>query len=204
MSLGETIEDENVEVLLTCVSDDVDSLAVVRNYKFIDRLHLRTRDEYALGSIWAFNKLAELSSGDVLADVDDDQIFHPGWLANALRELDRMGGGLVAFNDLKSNGDDYAAHFIVSRDFLREHMGGTLWPPMYKSWWCDWELSEKAKAIGKYAWARDAIVEHNHWSFNLSDMDDTYRAGQQHHDDDHAILIARRAAGYPVTWQGVL
>lgn len=202
-SLFKTLDDNDVEILVSCVHDDADSLRVVQRYP-INTIWLRERADYERGAIWAFNKLAELATGDVLADVDDDQIFHPGWLTNALRELDRLGGGVMAFNDLKSDGNDYAAHFIVSRDFLRQHMGGTLWPPMYKSWWCDRELSDKAKAAGLYAWAQDAIVEHNHWSFNLSEMDETYSAGKQYHDIDRELWQTRAAQGYPVIWQGVL
>jgi hypothetical protein len=203
-TMGATLDGEDVEVLVSCIEDDAESIQIVRNHHFVDRLWLRTREEYEFGSIWAFNELTRRSSGDVIAEVDDDQIFHPGWLRHALRELDRLGGGLVAFNDLKSDGNEYAAHFIVSRDFLIQYMGGVMWPPMYKAWWCDREMSEIAKAVGKYAWAQDAVVEHNHWSFGLSGVDETYRAGKTHHDSDFAIWQQRRAEHYPITWEPII
>lgn len=196
---------QDVEVLLSCVSDDPDSLKLIQLHGYQYGLWIRTPEQYRRGAIWAFNELARFSTGDVLVDVDDDQFFHDGWLTNSLRELDKLGGhGLVAFNDLRSDGNEYAAHFLVSRSFLLQHMGGVLWPPMYVSWWCDREMSDKAKAAGCYAWAKDAIVEHRHWSFGQSELDQTYRDGRAFHDSDRLLYEQRKRDGYPITWEPIL
>lgn len=198
-----TLDGNGIELLMSCVEDDTLSITIAESYK-ADRLVIRTKDEYQNGFVWIVNELASQATGDVLALMADDLNCHEHWLMRCLDRLDRQGGGLVGFNDLSSNGDEYAAHFIVDRRFLVESMGGVLYPPQYFCWWCDREISDKAQAAGLYAWAREAIVEHRHYSFGKAAIDQTYADAMQHYDNDLWLYRTRKAANFPLDYEAML
>lgn len=193
-SVESTTAGHDVEIIISLVEDDPVVKLVGRLNVAID---LRTRDEYARGAVYAWNKLAAIAHGDVLALWADDLMPQAGWLERSLKHLDRIGDGLIGFNDLSSDGDIYAAHWLASRRFLTEHLGGVMYPPMYGSWWADREVTERAQVLGRYVWARDAVVEHLNYTFGKSTLDATYRDAAQNYIYDEATYRQRQAAGYP-------
>ncbi len=201
--LYSTLDDNQVEILISCVEDDAESIAVVGGYQPVQLL-IRTIAEYQRGVIYAHNELARRSTGDALACFADDLLPSDHWLTNCLRHLERMGGGVVGYNDLYSDGSVYAAHFVVARSFLVQHMGGVLFPPHYYCWWCDREISDKAQALGLYAWAQDAIVEHRHYSFGKVSIDRTYADAIPHHEQDRVLYETRKTQNFPIDYEAVL
>lgn len=191
-----------LEVCVSTVADDISSLSVIMDYRLT--LYMRSVNEYQRGAVYAWNRLAEIASGDVLVLWADDLVPEYGWLEKALTHLDMLGDGLIGLNDLHSDGNIYAAHWLTTRHYLLAHCGGVMYPPCYKSWWADREVTDKAISLGRYIWAQDAIVEHNNYTFGASKIDDTYRAAMQNYDADEALYNARKAQGFPIDYEAVM
>ncbi|HLA24598.1 MAG TPA: hypothetical protein VJ206_04320 [bacterium] len=180
-----------VEILVSVVEDDRMSQEAIRGMPMLR--HIRTVDEYELGAVYAWNKLATLAMGDVLALWADDLLPCSGWAEAALGALDEMGGhGVVGFNDLASDGEEYAAHWLADRAFINEHLGGAMYPPVYKSWWADREVTDVAKSLGCYRWCRQAVVEHLNYTFGKSPEDRTYREAARNYEADRVVYESRR------------
>ena len=159
--------------------------------------HIRTVDEYERGAVYAWNLLMRLATGDVLALWADDLLPYSGWSDAALDALDEMGGhGVVGFNDLASDGEEYAAHWLADRRFVEEHLGGVMYPAVYKSWWADREVTDIAKSLGCYRWCREAVVEHFNYTFGKSAADKTYLDAAMNYEADRAVYEQRKAVGF--------
>lgn len=191
--------DRPLEVCVSIVADDVDSQNAVRDLPVV--LDVRSADEYQRGAVYAWNKLLGMSTGDFVALWADDLMPQRDWLGFAIRELNHMGGhGLIGLNDLSSDGNVYAAHWLADRAFIMGELGGVMYPPMYKSWWCDREVTDKARALEMYRWARRSIVEHNNYTFGKSQVDRTYREASVNYEVDRVIYETRKVAGFPLDW----
>lgn len=151
------------------------------------------------GAVRSWNRGAAATDAPYLVLGADDLWPHPGWLTEALAEMDRLGGmGLVGFNDLHRHGDVLATHWLTSRRFCDEVLGGVLAIPAYYHYYFDPEINERAKAAGRYRWAARAVMEHRHPLAHKAAMDDLYRLTHDtHYAADKATYERRRAAGYP-------
>ena len=192
-----------VEVLVGLMTDDLDSRAVCSAFK-IDSISLRRREEYPGGAVAGWNSLSAAACGEWLVLYADDLMADPDWLIEAQAASQRLGKpGLVGFNDLHSDGRVYASHFLVHRTFLIEHCGGRLFPPDYRAWWCDRELSDIAMAADCYIWADRARVEHRHYDWDASLFDQTYADAKELHNADRQVYERRKAAGFPHDFEPV-
>lgn len=133
----------------------------------------------------------------------DDIIWHPDWLANALKAAGDTYQ-VVGLHDGHTNLRHYGAHYMATAEFCAAHLGGVFIPPMYKSWWFDREVCEKAAGLGLYVAAWDALAEHAHPDWNKAPMDATYQEAWHLHDLDREVYEARKAAGFPVDYESVL
>jgi hypothetical protein len=132
----------------------------------------------------------------------DDVVFLDYWLDRALSyTADRDGPSLVSLNDGVTDFKDYAAHWLASRSFLDKFVGGYAYPPVYRTWWCDRELSDIAKREGCYFPAQDARIEHRHYSLGLSEQDATYRGAMGNYDPDEKLYRERKLKNFPITWK---
>ncbi len=193
-----------IEVLVSIVDGDVDSYLVMDNYP-VNTITTRSFMDYERGQVWVWNELARTARGEWLALFADDLVPDHHWLINALDAAQTLGKpGLIGFNDLHSNGDQYAAHFIAHRQFLLDHCGGCLFPPHYHAWWCDREISDIAQAQGVHVWARRAIVEHLHWNWQRAQIDRTYADALPWHQTDRDVYQSRKAAGFPKDYEPVI
>lgn len=193
-------------VVVSPVEDDEQTLMyVAKNSDNLAEI-VRTKEEYARGAIYGWNTcLFRAQDADLFVLGADDLVFHPNWLTFALRELDAMGGnGLVGFNDMTSDGNVYAGHWLATREFIVNHLGGVMYPPMYKSWWCDREVTDIAKAAGLYRWSERSLVEHFNYGFNKSNVDRTYREAMPNYDADEKLYRARQLAGFPKDYEPIL
>src|SRR5512139_223817 len=180
-----------LEICVSVVADDYGSQNITRDLPIV--LDVRTVGEYQLGAVYAWNKLLKRATGDVLALWADDLMPAPNWLDYALAALDQMAGhGVVGFNDLSSNGDEYAAHWLAARSYIYEH-GGVMYAAEYRAWWCDREVTDIAKCEGRYLWERRSIVEHLNYTFGKSNFDKTYQDARQNYEADRVIYEMRKA-----------
>lgn len=123
----------------------------------------------------------------------DDIEWHPGWLLEALDIAQLTNAQVIGLNDLQTNLDDYAPHYMMSGEYAATY--GFI-PGGYRSWWFDREVCQAAQARGKYAPAWRAIAEHMHPDWQKAEIDETYRSGMAYRDEDRALYQARRAGGF--------
>ena len=142
----------------------------------------------------------------------DDMAYLPGWwkaVSDALPKINNSG--LVGFNDDFYDGDavHWATHYLATRDFIVQYGGGALYPPCYRHYGGDPEMSWRAYAVGKFIWAKDAHVLHQ-----LAEGDKDWRSesrewwGDATHvemmEEGKKMLDERRAQGFPNTWEPAL
>ena len=159
------------------------------------------------GSIAAWNEMLGLFNNySAYVAAADDLVFHQGWYAATMRTLQLLGGdGMVGFNDLHYDGDkEWSTHWLGTRDFLINHNGGVIYAPHYGSWWCDPEVNDRARAVGKYIWAKDAVVEHVHPDWGKATVDQTYTEATKYHAKDTETYKTRKANGFPDDFPPVL
>jgi len=159
------------------------------------------------GSIAAWNEMLGLFNNySAYVAAADDLVFHQGWYAATMRALQLLGGdGFVGFNDLHYDGDkEWSTHWLGTRNFLIDHNGGVIYTPHYGSWWCDPEVCERARKAGKYAWAKDAIVEHLHADYRKAEYDKTYTDANKYHAIDAETYKRRKAEDFPDDFPPIL
>lgn len=153
----------------------------------------------------AWNDALAASSGDPVVFAADDLRWSEGWLDHALGKLDDFpdGWGLVGFND-GHWGAELSTHYLMSRRFIVEVLGGVIAWDHYGHSFNDLEVNERAKRAGRYAWCEDAWVYHEHWLFGdrQQDATDTRKLGE--HAAAERIYKERSAAGFPTDYEPVI
>lgn len=120
----------------------------------------------------------------------DDIVWHNGWLDAAVAAI-TPETDVIGLNDLHTNLEQYAAHYMVSAAFCRDQLAGNIAPPVYLSWWFDREVCDIARRAGVYTPAWEAVAEHRHPDWHNAAMDETYKAAWPKHDIDRATYLAR-------------
>jgi len=133
--------------------------------------------------------------------VGSDVRFHPGWLdhAQAAAQGDRFH--VVGTNDLANPrvmAGEHATHPLIRRSYVDEI--GASWDgpgvvacEQYFHWCCDDEIVTAAKQRGVWTPALASRVEHLHPYVGKGEMDEVYRLGEQHAEQDKALFKARLA-----------
>lgn len=139
-------------------------------------------------------RLLVRSRYDLVMFLGDDTVGEADFILNALAAMARLpdGWGLVGLNDQFHDGNKLATHWLADKrllpliDFEFFHTG-------YKHLCCDMELMSRVKGLGRYIWAKDARLTHNHPLVNGTADDDDYRRiyspQVRHHDQ---TLYSRR------------
>lgn len=161
------------------------------------------------GALFCWNRGLQLSSGDMICQSGDDQVFHDGWLGYALEShAGQLGGyGVVGMNDLAYDGNTQLATMVIfDRKFCKDHLGGVIAPPVYNYYCVDSEINAKAKLLGKFYWDKRAIAEHLHCAHGKRPLDahDQERLDKNYEAIDGKIFEERKALGFPITWEPVI
>ena len=169
----------------------VDTLCVAPHYRGCSR---------------AWNDALREATGDNLVLAGDDLRWGEDWHTQALAALSELpdGWGVVGFNDGHGDGSDYSTHYLVSRRFITECLGGVIAWECYRHSFNDVEMSERAKAAGRYIWAKDAHVHHEHWLFGDRPKDETDNKNLGGHPQSERIFQERQAAGFPNDYEAVI
>jgi glycosyltransferase involved in cell wall biosynthesis len=155
-------------------------------------------EEEFRGNAKAWNDCLEVSTGDPVVLAADDLVWHPGWLDAALGRLAAFedGWGLVGFNDGHWR-EDLSTHYLMSRRFIVEVLGGVVAWEAYQHSFHDLETCERAKLANRYAWCEGAVVRHEHWTFGDRPRDDTDTRTLGQHALAQQAFDVRKAAGFP-------
>lgn len=128
----------------------------------------------------------------------DDLEFHTGWYEAILPYVEQ-GFGVIGTNDLGNHrviAGTHSTHSVVTREYADQY--GTADRPNkilhegYVHEYVDDELVETAKYRGKWAFAKDSIVEHLHPLWNKAPTDELYDAQHSRMRQSRALFRARR------------
>ena len=152
------------------------------------------------GCAYAWNAaLAASPNDDIYVIGADDAVFVEGWLGEALKGLEILGGsGLVGFESGKRK--DYSDHYMMTRDFMIEHHGGVAAVPHYTSWCVDDEAILRARKVGKFYRSLTAVVRHEKGNEN----DAGYKMGQARRKENKALFYKRQALGFPDDFERII
>jgi len=148
-------------------------------------------------AIAKFNYGAQHAKHEWIMTFMDDDVALPGWFDECMNTPNQ---GFIGLNE----GDAYSAvitgQWLMTKAFCKEVLGGVLLPPVYKSWWADWEVCWHARKAGRYTKTQQIVIKHNHYTLGLAQHDETYRLGEQYHLEDGRVYREREAQGFPITW----
>lgn len=124
---------------------------------------------------------------------NDDFTFHKEWDTRSLEAI--KGFGVCGVSDGFSQ--YYTQITLVSRDYIKTQSGviddpNTLYHRGYHHNYVDTEFSKTAMKRGMYTACPEAVVEHRHFSYNKSSMDETYSKTISKVDQDRALYEARK------------
>jgi GT2 family glycosyltransferase len=159
------------------------------------------------GAIACWNHGLAAARGDILVFFNDDCVPTAGWLDAALTaHREQLGGyGLCGFNDGYQDGNKLAVQYLFDRKFCLDVLGGVMAYPVYQFYANDSEANARAKAIGRFYWCREAVVEHYHWSRpGQSHKDALDRENEAKAQADIALFEMRRSYGFPNNFEAVL
>jgi GT2 family glycosyltransferase len=157
------------------------------------------------GSSRAWNDALKLAKGDPIVLAADDLEFQAGWLDAALETLAEFpdGWGFVGFND-GHWGPELSTHYLMSRRFVVEVLGGVIAWEAYRHSFNDREANARAIEAGRYAWCEDARVYHRHWIFGDRPQDGTDTRLLGDHPESERMFDERQAAGFPNDYEAVI
>lgn len=198
--LRETTADHDVEIVAAIDNDEASATVLEPLVDILD-----VRDEYR-GCSQAWNDALALATGDPIVFAADDLVWHPGWLDAALERLAEFPGGwgLVGLNDGHLDGRELSTHYLMSRRFIVEVLGGVVAWEFYRHSFNDLEVNERAKRADRFLWAEDARVTHQHWTFGDRDRDATDTLTLAEHAASQRIYEMRERAGFPTDYPPVI
>jgi len=135
-------------------------------------------DKDRIGCPRMVKKLVERTKFDWVMFLGDDTIPQKGFLINAFKASKLLpdGWGLVGLNDRIHRGDVLATHWMCHKNML-VFLDGEFFHTGYVHCECDRELVARSKQLGRYVFAHDAVVFHDHpmtWKGG-QEIDDDYR-----------------------------
>jgi GT2 family glycosyltransferase len=182
--------------------------AVRRNAGDIDYEIVTEQDTDGIGCPRMVKRLTERSRGSAVMFLGDDTVPEPGFLATASEAMARLPGGwgVVGLNtqdDRPGVGSNDRAHWLASKRMLAHIPGGAFFAVDYHHCYGDDELQDIALELGRWAYASDARIRHDHPVNGTADYDDGYRrAYDLHVNADRKTYyrrkIARRGLGIGV------
>ena len=133
--------------------------------------------------------------------VGSDVHFYPGWLDQALAAAAPGPFDVVGTNDCGNPrviAGDHATHMLIRRAYIDEQGAswdgpGVVCHEGYRHNFVDDEIVTAAKQRGVWAMALGSKIEHLHPYFGKGEMDDVYRLGEQHAEEDKALFAKRLA-----------
>jgi glycosyltransferase involved in cell wall biosynthesis len=196
-SIKDTAED--VEIVVAVDGPEADARALADMGCVVDHA------TEPRGSSRAWNDALAISTGDPVVLAADDLEFRYGWLDAALGTLQEFpdGWGLVGFNDGHWR-DELSTHYLMSRRFIVEVLGGVIAWDVYRHSFNDREANERARRAGRYAWCENAHVFHRHWIFGERPQDSTDTRLLGLHGESQRVFDERQAAGFPDVQEAVI
>ena len=191
------IKDHIIDIVVAAEKDDVEAVNIAYDYQ----AWITICQEPLQGPAYAWNTALSIAKDyDAYFTGSDDVEYTAGWLDEVLRVLDveLHGSGLVGINDGRWKRETVmkmcATHYLMTRDFIIEHMGGVAAQPFYHADFTDMEACSRARLVNKFVWAEKALVRH-HWAGPDSDLG--YKRATEKRPLMKPLYEKRKAEGFP-------
>lgn len=129
---------------------------------------------------------------DILANHSDDMWFIKKGFDELIREH-CTEDTFVHFPD-QATGDKLCTYSIMDVIYFRRT--GYVYNPAYKSLWADNEATEVAKALGRYKFIDEKILEHRHHAWGLAVKDAQYIKTESFYWSDQKVYENRKAINF--------
>lgn len=168
---------------------------------------LTEEDTERIGCPKMVKRLTDRAKHEMVMFLGDDTLPQKGFLLNALRAMKRLPDewGLVGLNDFAHDGDKtFSTHWVASKKLL-PYLGGEFFCTQYIHCYCDLELTDRCRELGRYTWAKDAQLLHEHPMLDYPGAglnpktDDDYKRvyAPQNKIRDLQVYKKRKRAGWP-------
>lgn len=163
---------------------------------------LAEEDTERIGCPRMVKRLVERTSHQWVMFLGDDTVPEEDIVEEAFRaaEILQDGWGLVGLNDGHNQGSRLATHWMAHKNLLPE-LGGEFFHTGYSHAYCDHELMHRCRLLGRYVYARDARLIHDHPVWRKEGLTGDYARvylGETYMKD--LILFRRRERA---KWRGV-
>ena len=191
----------NVSIIIPVIREDRvnDCIeAIKKNIAIPDDKYeiLAEVDHNRIGCPKMVKKLTDKSKYDLVMFLGDDTVPQPGFMSNAVKAMNRFQDfwGLVGLNDGIQDGERCATHWLAHKKLLDYLENREFFFTGYTHQRCDVELTEIAKNMNRYIYAKDAKIKHNHPASDMAFDDEFYRDAYstKNHDHDHKLFIERK------------
>jgi len=193
-----------IDIVVAAERDDVEARAIAAEYGAI----FTYCEEPLQGPAYAWNTaLKAVPDYEAYFTGSDDIEYTNGWLEEVLRVLkdELNGSGLVGINDGRWKRElvmkKCATHYLMTRDFIIEHMGGVAAQPFYHADYTDMEACSRARLVNKFAWAENALVRH-HWKGPNGDLG--YQNATKKRPLMKPLYEQRKAEGFPNDFKPII
>ena len=159
---------------------------------------LTLEDTERVGFSKMIARLVEMSSSDNVLFLGDDTMPRQDFLINALWYMAQLPDhfGVVKINDFDGQ-PDVPAHWMCHKKML-PLLDGEFAHKGYVHSFCDNELGDRARELGRYIFGADAKIDHNHPAHGKGDTDEHYERvynDENFRHDQHLFLKRKTERG---------
>lgn len=186
---------EGCRIIFIVERDDMDSyFEAIRSGAVAIINHRTPNYAGAINSAW------ECFQSEVFFVGADDLLFYDNWLEEAKNKLsdDIFVVGTNDLHNQEVKRGEHATHYLVSGEYIKE-VGGVIdgtAPVLFEGYshnWVDREFVGVARSRGVFSPCIESVVEHLHFTFGLSPMDETYKKTRERVGSDEATYQKRRS-----------
>jgi hypothetical protein len=184
---------KNVKIYVYVDEDDKNTLINIEeiksNFSCLDIVFF-VGPRIVVAKCW--NKLWEISSGEILMQCGDDVIFRTkDWDLRIIEEFEKVNDEIL----LVYCNDGIQKEKLATLGFYSRKATEILnyfTPPYFDADWCDTWLTTLYMKIDRYKYLPDVITDHMHFFRYPQLIDDTYRKTRSKADEARSIWMAKR------------
>ncbi len=128
---------------------------------------------------------------DVLINMSDDMRFTLHGFNNLIEQEFMNGTDVCLHIPDENQKDNLITLAVLGKEYYDRF--GYIYHPSYKSLWCDVEMTDVAKKLGKYKYVPMIFVKHMHPAWGYQTNDDQYRFTEGFNSVDHKNYLTRKA-----------
>jgi len=150
-------------------------------------------DKDRIGCPKMLKRLVEKSQYDWVMFLGDDTIPQTGMILRAFEASEGLpnGWGMVGLNDGFHDGNLLATHWMAHKKLL-PLLGGEFFHTGYRHTYCDVELTQRCKEMGRYIFAENAKLIHDHPILKNEKLTGDYARVYNEENQRHDLILFRR------------